>query len=119
MDAEERRRLMEAGRAAFNRGEFYEAHEFWEEVWDQLDDPDRTWVQGLIQVATGLHKLGRDRPDICRRLLDRALAKLQNAPVTLEGFDLEELRADAKRVLSAVERGDRPAAVSVRLWRKT
>src|SRR5262249_13857653 len=47
----DRRRLMDQGRAAFNRGEFYEAHEFWEEVWNEIDDPERLWVQGMIQVA--------------------------------------------------------------------
>jgi hypothetical protein len=81
---------MEQGRAAFNRGEFFLAHELWEELWLELRElPDRSRalrlrVQGLIQIAAGLHHLqgGRRRP--ATTLLCRGLAKLtpvQDAPV--------------------------------------
>jgi predicted metal-dependent hydrolase len=95
---------MEEGRRAFNRGEFYEAHEFWEEVWNEIDDPERAWVQGMIQIATGLHKLVRERPDVCRTLLAKALAKLDDAPATLDGYGLATLRADATRLYQDLER---------------
>lgn len=93
--------LMRDGAGAFNRGEFYEAHEFWEDVWNEIDDPERTWVQGMIQIATGLHKLTRERPDVCRTLLEKALTKLADAPPALYGFDLTRLRADAARLYHA------------------
>jgi predicted metal-dependent hydrolase len=103
MDPEERLRLMAEGRDAFNRGEFYEAHEHWEEVWDVIDDPDRTWVQGLIQIATGLHKLDRGRPDVAETLLTKALHKLDSAPPTIDRLDVLDLRRQAFAVLSAVK----------------
>jgi predicted metal-dependent hydrolase len=115
MDAAERRHLMDEGRAAFNRGEFYEAHEHWEAVWDELDQPERRWVQAMIQIATGLHKLARHRPDVCRTLLGKALAKLEDAPAALDGFDLARLTAEASRVLAALERGERPDPASVQV----
>src|SRR5438128_8023061 len=115
MDEPARLDLMRRGREAFNRGEFYEAHELWEEVWDELDDPARRWVQGLIQVATGLHKLGRNRPDVCATLLAKALAKLGAAPPApdaWEGVDVAGARGGAGRVLAALGRGERPRADS-------
>jgi uncharacterized protein len=115
MDSTERKRLMDEGRRAFNRGEFYESHELWEEVWDVIDDPDRLWVQGMIQIATGLHKLSRDRPDVCRTLLTKALAKLADAPPALDGFDLARLRADAEAVLAAIARQEKVDPRSVLL----
>ncbi len=114
MDSAERARLMSEGRAAFNRGEYYEAHEFWEEVWNEIDDPDRRWVQGLIQVATGLHKLTRDQPAVARTLLDKALAKLADAPAMLDGFDLARLRSDATNVNEQLKCGKTPQAASVK-----
>ncbi len=117
MTDDERRRLMDAGAAAFERGEFYEAHESWEEVWDVLDDPERRWVQGMIQVATGLHKLGRFRSDVCRTLLGKALVKLADAPPSLDGIDLDRLRADAQRIADGIDRGERMDAHTVRLHR--
>lgn len=88
----EHSRLLEEGRRAFNRGEFYEAHEFWEEVWNVIDDPERTWVQGLIQAATGLHKLQREQPTPARMLFAKALAKLADAPADFAGFAVGRLR---------------------------
>ncbi|MSP61860.1 MAG: DUF309 domain-containing protein [Myxococcales bacterium] len=113
MEAGERKRRMDAGCAAFNRGEFYEAHEHWEDVWNEVDDPDRRWVQGMIQVATGLHKLQRFRSDVCATLLAKALGKLHDVPAVLDGFEVGALRAEAERVLAAIGRGERPDPASV------
>ena len=96
---------MADGRAAFNRGEYYEAHEFWEAVWDELDDPERSWVQGMIQIATGLHKLLGGRADVCLRLLGSGLGKLTGAPDVLWGVAAGTLRADAEAVVAALTAG--------------
>ena len=118
MTDDDRRRLMSDGRNAFNRGEFYEAHEFWEEVWNEIDDPDRTWVQGLIQIATGLHKLSRDQRAVARTLLEKALRKLGDAPAALDGFDVAQLRADATQVMAKLDGGVPVSARDV-LFRKS
>lgn len=108
-------RQLHEGREAFLRGEFFEAHEIWEAVWDEIDDPERRWIQGMIQIATGLHKLSRGRSDVCRTLLEKALAKLVDAPPTLEGLGLEGMREDARQVLLAIGRGEVPSPQAVRL----
>jgi hypothetical protein len=115
MEANQRRRLLDAGRDCFNRGEFYEAHEHWEDLWNEIDDPDRRWVQGLIQIATGLHKLKSYRSDVCATLFTKALAKLHDAPETFELFALGKLRRDAAEALKAIERGERPDPASFQL----
>ena len=108
---------MEEGRQAFNRGEFFEAHEFWEEVWNEIDDPDRTWVQGLIQIATGLHKLSSGRPDVCLTLFQKALAKLADAPAVLDGYAVGALRDDAARLYHKVTRREPVDAKAIQLAR--
>jgi hypothetical protein len=68
---------LEPGRAAFNRGEYFLAHELWEEVWRQVADADRRlYVQGLIQIAAGLHHLQQRRAEPAARLLRKGLEKL-------------------------------------------
>jgi len=115
MEPDERARLMEEGRRAFNRAEFYEAHEFWEEVWLELEDPEHAWVQAMIQIATGLHKLQRDRPDVCMTLLAKALSKLTDSPETLDGYALGKLRADATRIYHALDRREKIDPATVKL----
>ena len=73
----ERPDALEQGRAAFNRGEYFLAHEMWEELWRELVDAEqRTFVQGLIQIAAGLHHLQKHRAGPATGLLRKGLAKL-------------------------------------------
>ena len=47
-----------AGIELFNKCEFFEAHDVWEEVWAEYRGPSRTFYKGLIQVAVALHHFG-------------------------------------------------------------
>ena len=47
-----------AGIAWFNRGEFFEAHEVWEDLWRDCPGADRRFYQALIQAAVALHHWG-------------------------------------------------------------
>lgn len=49
--------IFEAGARLFDAGAFYEAHEVWEPQWRDADEPDRHFLQGLIQAAAAFHKL--------------------------------------------------------------
>ena len=42
---------LERGAALFNTGKFWEAHEAWEEAWLELENEEKLFLQGLIQVA--------------------------------------------------------------------
>ncbi|HET6281717.1 MAG TPA: DUF309 domain-containing protein [Polyangia bacterium] len=72
----EQQSLLEQGRVAFNRGQFFEAHELWEDAWRTLAGGERLAVQGLIQIAAGLLHLqnGRRRP--ASGLLAKGIEKL-------------------------------------------
>ncbi len=43
-----------AGIVLFNRGDFFEAHEVWENLWMDTAGADKRFYQGLIQAAVGL-----------------------------------------------------------------
>ena len=93
-----------AGRVAFNRGAFFEAHEHWEEAWHALTGDDRTFVQGLIQIAAGLHHLQQGRLRPADRLLHKGLAKLALGAATPSdrfGLRAEALAGALTRVLAA------------------
>jgi predicted metal-dependent hydrolase len=89
------------GRAAFNRGEFFEAHELWEDVWRGLAGGERLLVQGLIQIAAGLHHLQRGRTRPAARLLARGARKLASAPATT--LPIAELVRDVAALRAALE----------------
>jgi hypothetical protein len=43
-----------AGIVLFNRGDYFEAHEVWEELWGDTAGGGKQFYQGLIQAAVGL-----------------------------------------------------------------
>ena len=43
-----------AGIVLFNRGDYFEAHDVWELLWQETFGEDRPFYQGLIQAAVGL-----------------------------------------------------------------
>ena len=47
-----------AGIVLFNAGDFFEAHEVWEDVWMEATGAERKFYQGLIQAAVGLLHFG-------------------------------------------------------------
>ena len=47
-----------AGILFFNRRDFFEAHEVWEDLWNNCGDADRRFYQALIQAAVALHHYG-------------------------------------------------------------
>ena len=47
-----------AGIRYFNECEFFEAHEVWEDLWQEFQGQSRGFYQGLIQVAVCLHHFG-------------------------------------------------------------
>lgn len=118
LSAGERRRLLKEGIELFHRGEFFAAHETWEEVWRSTTPEPKTLLQGLIQVAAALHQI-RDlhRVEGPRRTLAKARRNLEPyAPVAL-GLNIEDLLGSVAAWQDWLERreGEEPALPRVRV----
>ncbi|GAB4138288.1 DUF309 domain-containing protein [Thermopirellula anaerolimosa] len=100
---EEQQRGLERGIIAFNRGEFFEAHEIWESAWLGSQGPVRDFLQGLIQVSVALHHLSRGNLHGARSLLERAAAHFEGLPSPCHGIHCEELLLVAKRCVTLGE----------------
>ena len=93
------------GLAAYNRGDYYEAHERWELLW--RDEPEesvkRNFLQGLIQVAAALHKLGVMKSATgAMRLFERARARLLQVPDGMFGIDVKAVIVGIDLALAAL-----------------
>ena len=80
------------GIALFNRQEFFEAHEVLEEVWRPSAEPERKFLQALIQVAVGLHHHSTGNLIGASSLLRRAGRNLEGYPDSFCGIELRPLR---------------------------
>lgn len=111
LSPEERRRLFLQGIELFNRGEFYDSHEVWEDIWRSTTPEPKNLFQGLIQVAAALHQfLDLHRQEAPGRTLAKARVRLEPyAPVAC-GLDIAGLLEQVGRWEAWLERteGERP-----------
>ena len=106
LDESRRRReevLFESGVALFNSRHFFEAHEAWEEIWLHAQPPEKTFLQGLIQVTAAFHHHSRENLRGFKSLLRAGLLKLEAFPAEHRGLQIERLRASARRWIAALE----------------
>ena len=79
------------GITLFNGRKFFEAHEAWEEIWLAETELEKTFLQGLIQLAAAFHHQARGNTRGMRSLLAAGLAKLERFPANHRGIDLANL----------------------------
>jgi len=109
MDALKKARLFQQGLEAFNSRHFYEAHEHWEEVWLETQNPEKRFLQGLIQIAAGFHHHSRANRQGCLNLLRAGLFKLEAFPKNHRGIAIEPLRATTREWIATLAAGTIPA----------
>lgn len=82
--------------------EFFEAHEHWEAVWLQCPEPEKTFLQSLIQISAAFHHLSRNNRTGAISLLTRALHRLDRYPAAFAGVAVEALRQSLRTWLEAL-----------------
>ena len=98
----------------FNERRFFEAHEVWEELWLASAEPDKTFLQGIIQIAAAFHHHLRDNNRGACSLLQAGLHRVTPFPADHFGIDLELLRSEAAAWVAALTRGaSLPHALSI------
>ena len=98
------------GLARFNAGDFFDAHEAWEDLWHECPAADRRFVQSLIQAAVALYHWGNGNAAGAGTLLRRGRAKAADYPPVYHGLPLADLWA---AVEATVVRGDPPARIAL------
>lgn len=98
--------LFAHGVTLFNTRYFFEAHEAWEEIWLHTAPPEKTFLQGLIQVTAAFHHHSRENLRGTKSLLRAGLLKLEDFPPHHRGLHIEKLRKVARRWLKVLDSGE-------------
>ena len=80
-----------AGIVLFNRGDFFEAHEVWEQLWMEPGE-DKKFFQGLIQAAVALNEKGaparaKPKPKPALRIPPYFMTAVRKNKKALKTFD--------------------------------
>ena len=92
------------GLRCYRTQQFFEAHEHWEVVWLTLDEPEKSFLQSLVQVSAAFHHLRRGNRAGAISLLTRSLRRLDRSPSEFRSFNVAKMRDEARNWLTELER---------------
>ena len=98
-----------SGVELFNGGEWYAAHDVFEELWHDTAEPERRWLQGAVQVAVAMVHLGRDNLNGAAILLGEGTGRLMRSQASPPGWQAAAL-LDPCRQLQQQLQGSEPLA---------
>ena len=102
------RNTVARGLRFFNRGRYLSAQEVWEEAWRAAPAEERGFLEGLVQLAAGLHlrtRRGATRGAV--HLLALALVTLEDYRPAAHGIDVEAWSPSS----APTSTGSRPSTV--------
>jgi|ERR1700722_501117 predicted metal-dependent hydrolase len=99
------------GLHCYRNQEFFEAHEYWEGEWLKCSEPEKKFLQALIQITAAFHHLQRSNFAGTRSLLRASLRRLDGFPAHYKGVGVEELRESMRMWLNALQLSDEPPQI--------
>jgi predicted metal-dependent hydrolase len=91
------------GLACYYKAEFFLAHEHWECVWLKLAEPEKSFLQALIQMTAAFHHLQDGNRAGATSLLRRALRRLELSSASFGGIEVWRLIQEVREWLPALE----------------
>jgi predicted metal-dependent hydrolase len=93
------------GLACYRAAQFFEAHEHWEGVWLTLQEPEKSFLQSLIQITAAFHHLQEGNKTGAVSLLRRAFNRLSHCPAEFGGIEVASLREEVAEWLLRINNG--------------
>jgi predicted metal-dependent hydrolase len=91
--------------AQFQTGEFYHCHDTLEALWVDATEPDRSFYQGLLQVAVACYHLGNQNQRGAMILLGEGIRRLRSYQPDHLAVDVSTLIASSAVLLTQLQSG--------------
>lgn len=96
----------------FNQREFYRCHDQFEELWHEAVEPDRQFLQGVLQIAVGLYHLSNGNGRGARILVGEGIGRLADYHPDYAGLRVDCLLEQARDLLTRLQQAaDEPEPV--------
>jgi uncharacterized protein len=87
----------------FQQGEFYACHDTLEALWIEAQEPHKTFLQGILQIAVACYHLGNQNWRGAVILLGEGSRRLRSYRPEYEGIDVEALVDTSTEFLSYLQ----------------
>ena len=86
----------------FNKKNYYYAHEYWEEIWNEIKIPDDKFLQGLIQLAVAYFHISNNNLIGAKSLFNKCINKLVDYRPQHRGLNIESIISHANNSLDTL-----------------
>ncbi|WP_414527789.1 DUF309 domain-containing protein [Nodularia chucula] len=87
----------------FNSGQFYACHDTLEALWIEASEPEKTFYQGILQIAVAQYHLGNGNLRGAVILLGEGSNRLRRYPSVFNTIDVDELLSQSTALLSVLQ----------------
>ena len=95
--------LFQEGLKHYRAGNYFEAHESWEELWSDYYLMDRKFIQGFIQLSVSFVHMENGNIKGAKSLLNKSIEKFVEFKGMHRGIDVNNLLDQINRVSDAYE----------------
>lgn len=99
------------GLNAYNAGDFYRAHEYFEAAWRETPTESRDLYRALLSLSGGFFRLMQKRPDAAWKFFIKAHDWLAQFPGNYYGLDLSKISLNIRAILVALDQKMDPRAI--------
>ncbi|MBW4671777.1 MAG: DUF309 domain-containing protein [Cyanomargarita calcarea GSE-NOS-MK-12-04C] len=99
----------------FNTGQFYACHDTLEALWIEATEPEKTFYQGILQIAVALYHLGNANGRGAMILLGEGSNRLRRYPSIFNGIDVDELLDVSAALLKSLQQTAPEDIASIKL----
>ncbi|MGH8001952.1 MAG: DUF309 domain-containing protein [Brasilonema sp.] len=87
----------------FNAEQYYTCHDTLEALWIEATEPEKTFYQGILQIAVALYHLSNHNLRGAMILLGEGSNRLRRYPSEYGGIDVDELLSQSAALLKALQ----------------
>ncbi|PHM10079.1 DUF309 domain-containing protein [Nostoc sp. 'Peltigera malacea cyanobiont' DB3992] len=87
----------------FNSGQFYACHDTLEALWIEAGEPEKSFYQGILQIAVALYHLENRNWRGAVILLGEGSNRLRRYPSSYGGVDVDELLSQSAGLLTNLQ----------------
>ena len=92
-----------SGIQSFNSGNFYEAHDLFEDLWHECDEPKRRWIHGMVQISVAMHHHSTGNLNGSLLLLAEGISRMRRAQISPIGFKEGEFLEPCQEILKLLQ----------------
>jgi uncharacterized protein len=99
----------------FNTKQFYACHDTLEALWIDSTEPEKSFYQGILQIAVALYHLGNQNLRGAMILLGEGSNRLRRYPPVFGGIDVDELFSQSVSLLKELQQTPPEAITAINL----